>query len=562
MKRRTTGIQVVVVSLALGAGLFTAPAASADVAEFSFVYGNPGDIGVMGDWDGNGTDTPGVIRGDTWWLSNDFNANVARTFKYGVSGDQFVAGDWNGDGIDTPGVVRGNTWYLSDSFGGSGDHVFTYGNPGDFAVVGDWDADGTDRPGVIRNGVWWLSNGFDAVVATSFPFGLLGDKPVVGDWDNDGRDTPGVVRSAEWFISNGLGDDRSLTFVYGYAGDRPLAGDFNGDGSDTFGVQRDQWWYMRNTFPEGSYDPTVPMSNNTEVYASGSTGDRTLQGTQPIWATLAPMVRLHPDETAFPASPGWFINNSRLSFSRENALDHDPPEWGVGRLDWGKLGKRYGTNAYFADGHYAWEVTRPWESGRASDLSEQDGFFLNLVNDFRGGQTNLGGVPVYYEYPRSGEYIQYWFFYAYNRTFQDSENFSHEGDWERIAIDLENGQPKRVAYYRHNCEPVVLPWSGIEKVDGYGNPEPNGTHPVTYSALGRHGNYAFVESGSKNHCAFGLTYDTVGAGTRWRTWNRMASLNSRSWYNFGGAWGEVSTKNTTGPLAPYPQRKLPPDSFR
>lgn len=541
----------------------TAPAANADVAEFSFVYGNPGDIGVMGDWDGNGTDTPGVIRGDTWFISNDFNANVARTFKYGVAGDQFVVGDWNGDGIDTPGVVRGNAWYLSNSFGGYGDYVFSYGNPGDIAVVGDWDGDGTDTPGVVRAGVWWLSNGHDAVVATSFAFGVAGDKPVVGDWDNDGFDTPGVVRSAEWFLSNGLGDDRTLTFTYGYAGDRPLAGDFNGDGTDTFGVQRDQYWYMRNTFPDGPPTSTVPMSTATEVYASGASGDRTLQGTQPIWASLAPMVRLHPAENAFPASPGWFINNSQLGWSNDGETDYNPSVWGPGQLDWGKLGYRYGFNAYAVNNHWAWQVTRPFQSGRSTDLTGSDGFFLNLVNSYRGGQTDLTAVPVYYDYPASHEYIQYWFFYAYNRTFQSTDTASHEGDWEHIAIDLENGQPTQVAFYRHSCEPAILPWSAVEKVNGFGDPSSTGSHVVTYSALGRHGNYAFVESGSKNHCEFGLTYDTVGAGPRWRTWNRMASLESRSWYGYGGAWGEVGTTGeTTGPLGPYPKRQLPPVSFR
>jgi hypothetical protein len=171
---------------------------------------------------------------------------------------------------------------------------------------------------------------------------------------------------------------------------------------------------------------------------------------------------------------------------------------------------------------------------------------------------------VYYDYPASGEYIQYWFFYAYNRTFQSTGTASHEGDWERIAIDLEGGHPTRVAFYRHDCAPAIVPWSEVEKADGFGNASAGGTHPISYSALGRHGNFAHVDSGSKATCRSSvLGDDSVGAGTRWRTWNRLASLGSRSWYGYGGAWGEVGTTgDTTGPLGPYPGRKLPPTSFR
>ena len=94
-------------------------------------FGNPGDIPVVGDWDGDGVDDIGVVRNGSWILRltgvskapkmgkgvvvdyvPDAKAAVV-TFGFGNPGETTVVGDWNGDGIDTPGVVRGGTWVLS-----------------------------------------------------------------------------------------------------------------------------------------------------------------------------------------------------------------------------------------------------------------------------------------------------------------------------------------------------------------------------------------------------------------------------------------------------------------
>jgi hypothetical protein len=41
-------------------------------------------------------------------------------------------GDWNGDGTRTPGVFRNGTWYLRDRNGSGGRYFsFAFGDPGD-----------------------------------------------------------------------------------------------------------------------------------------------------------------------------------------------------------------------------------------------------------------------------------------------------------------------------------------------------------------------------------------------------------------------------------------------
>src|SRR5882762_8536989 len=89
----------------------------------SFVYGLASDHPVWGDWDGNGTFTAGVVRGNQWLLRNGTGGGGADVpaFSFGRADDQFLVGDWDGNGTFTPGVVRGTTWYLRNA-NGAGDH--------------------------------------------------------------------------------------------------------------------------------------------------------------------------------------------------------------------------------------------------------------------------------------------------------------------------------------------------------------------------------------------------------------------------------------------------------
>jgi hypothetical protein len=100
-------------------------------------FGNPGDRPVIGDWDGNGTATIGVVRNGTWYLANSDAATVADlTFVYGNPGDTPVVGDWNSTGADRPGVFRNGVWYTRDTTTtGIADSRFTYGNIGDVPAV-------------------------------------------------------------------------------------------------------------------------------------------------------------------------------------------------------------------------------------------------------------------------------------------------------------------------------------------------------------------------------------------------------------------------------------------
>ncbi|MDP9019764.1 MAG: N-acetylmuramoyl-L-alanine amidase [Actinomycetota bacterium] len=209
-------------------------------------YGNADDIPLTCDWDGNGTDTPGVFRRGRFYLRND--GPEVWAFNYGNGDDVPICGDWDGNGADTVGVKRGGTWYLRNrNTTGIADLSFGYGNSSDVPVTGDWDGNGTDTVGVKRGGTWYLRNRNTTGIADlSFGYGNSGDIPVTGDWDGNGSDTPGVQRGSTWYLRNrnttGIAD---LTFRYGNDGDWPLSGDWDGDGTDTVGVRRGITWYFR-----------------------------------------------------------------------------------------------------------------------------------------------------------------------------------------------------------------------------------------------------------------------------------------------------------------------------
>ncbi len=127
----------------------------------------------------------GVVRGNMWYLHDTpFTTPIHgpdHVFAYGRAGDVPLLGDWNGDGIETPGVRRGSTFYLRDSLsGGSANRIATFGRVTDIPVVGDWDGDGRDTIGVVRNAVWYLTDTLGpSGNRTPFRYGLPSDRPVV-----------------------------------------------------------------------------------------------------------------------------------------------------------------------------------------------------------------------------------------------------------------------------------------------------------------------------------------------------------------------------------------------
>ena len=91
-----------------------------------------------------------VAVGDGRWTEADVYVE-----NLGAPGDVPVVGDFNGDGIDDLGIFRAGMWRLDSD----GDHeltahdkVFELGNATDIPIAGDFDGDGIDEVGVYRRG--------------------------------------------------------------------------------------------------------------------------------------------------------------------------------------------------------------------------------------------------------------------------------------------------------------------------------------------------------------------------------------------------------------------------
>ncbi|HWL50681.1 MAG TPA: PQQ-dependent sugar dehydrogenase [Acidimicrobiia bacterium] len=231
------------------------------------------------------TDTVGVVDPTTGsWTLRSENTN-SKTIVYGNPGDVPFVGDWNCDGVDTPGLYRrsdGFAYLRNSNTTGVADITFVFGNPDDLPIAGDFDGDGCDTVSIYRpsEARFYVINelgedgGGLGRAEFSFGFGNPGDIPVSGDWDGDGLDTPGLRRPSDGFVylrnsnTTGFAD---ISYFYGDPGDLPTAGDWNDDGADTFGLFRPSngTFFLKNTNRTGVADASFALGTGAALPVAG-----------------------------------------------------------------------------------------------------------------------------------------------------------------------------------------------------------------------------------------------------------------------------------------------------
>ncbi|MGI9666559.1 MAG: hypothetical protein ACR2N2_05590 [Acidimicrobiia bacterium] len=175
-------------------------------ADLEFFFGNPGDYPLVGDFNGDGCDTVSIYRPAEARvyvinaLGEDGKGLGAADFSYlfGNPGDVPFTGDFNGDGVHMVGLHRistGLVYYRNTHTQGSADDQFVFGNPGDLIVAGAWtDAHTHDTVGLFRplQGVMYLNYANAATVADEeHLYGSQNMVPIAGSFGTlPGLDDP------------------------------------------------------------------------------------------------------------------------------------------------------------------------------------------------------------------------------------------------------------------------------------------------------------------------------------------------------------------------------------
>jgi hypothetical protein len=173
-----------------------------------FPFGAPGDLPVVGDWDGpsHGTEV-GVYRQSDYTFYLQRADGSVTVIPYGNGAGWYpIAGDWTGQGYDSvglfvPSTTGGpNAFYLRDGLGADPATIsLTLGDPGDEPIVGDWDNSGHTSIGVYRPSTYQfveqLSSGSAANPTTlnAIRYGNPYSEPVIGHWSVGAPDTIGVI---------------------------------------------------------------------------------------------------------------------------------------------------------------------------------------------------------------------------------------------------------------------------------------------------------------------------------------------------------------------------------
>jgi serine-aspartate repeat-containing protein C/D/E len=200
--------------------------------------GGPGDLPVVGDWDGDGKDDIGI------WGVERAGDMAALEREPGLPDPENTTGTQPKNLPPTDSAEEMTVRLMQRSASGEPrsdviDHVFRFGSEGDQPVAGDFNGDGVSSLGIFRGGRWLLDvNGdgrFDTEHDTLSEFGQAGDIAIVGDFNGDGLDEIAVVRGNQVIVdSNGNGklDITDRVFELQGDGDGVVVGDFDGDGID------------------------------------------------------------------------------------------------------------------------------------------------------------------------------------------------------------------------------------------------------------------------------------------------------------------------------------------
>lgn len=259
---------------------------------------------------------------------------------------------------------------------------------------------------------------------------------------------------------------------------------------------------------------------------------------------FAPQVWLAEGDDDFPMAATDFVRASTLRFDHGDLCDD--PEPVAEDVDPARLGRAGGyTHRAYPDPVGTERPRCDHEAGTEYDTTDDvpsvrssQGFYLDIDDAARSGDSTLG-APTYWERHEDESGLVafvYWFFYGYN-----DYNNKHEGDWERIAVQVRGEEPVAVTFWKHEEPTCAVKWAELDVVDG---------HPTVFAARDAHGSYP--AAGMFGHRG---GVDVTTKGRLWRAWTAVRAADAEPWWGYRGRWGEAGPVHFRGPHGPYPGRQ-------
>jgi uncharacterized protein (DUF1800 family) len=195
-----------------------------NVADATVVFGQPGDIGMLGDIGGAGARGTVVYRNGVWLFDLDRDGIPDKTVTWGASGDVPMIADMDADGKDDLVLYRSGQWLVNTKADGTVQYTFQYGGSrGDVPVLGDVNGDGQVDLIVFNRGSWHIS--FDRKKlhqSHSHSMGAGNETPLAFDYNGDGKADLVVMSNGTWSVKSVSGPVQTTTFTFGWSNDRPL----------------------------------------------------------------------------------------------------------------------------------------------------------------------------------------------------------------------------------------------------------------------------------------------------------------------------------------------------
>jgi len=208
-------------------------------AEAVIAFGQPGDIPLLGDWDGDGRADPCVYRAGRFLCdtAHDGGAPEARTPRLGIPGDVPLLADVDGDGRADACLRRGLSFLCDLDRNGTLETRIDFGKPSDAPHLADVNGDHRADPCVERSGLYLFDtahNGGAAEIIFDLNPALAGvgsGVALLGDVDGDGRADPCLWSDGRlicgFFSRQGGVPTSILDLRFGQTGDVPVLGDLD-----------------------------------------------------------------------------------------------------------------------------------------------------------------------------------------------------------------------------------------------------------------------------------------------------------------------------------------------